>query len=320
MKNDCSMLTNYNSSYSSFMPNMDNANATADTGQYQQGGKNGYYYDSEYFNRKYDHINILSNKTVTSPCSSTEESPLTPPEAPYNSSAMTSTTAGAVPTLSPSLITQHAISKDEYTQAKYMSSPATATGDCSYRNNESIVPYNKDANQVSKHSQESYRIFSNQLHYHHHYHYSMQSPTSSSGSSAGLNYPPYQSNIMNQIDTDVDPKEMEQYLDGATYRKCYVPSCNVKSEGSLTELSPVVSSTANTNPPTNLNETYIPSTINASTAASNTNAVAPKPVSDTSITNTVESINQTPSISYNNNYQENLSAYQYMNNWVNYSI
>lgn len=334
MKNDCTMLTNYNTSYSSFMPNMESGSAATNNVQYQvQGaGRNGYYYEGDYYNKKYDHINILSNKTVASPCSSNEESPLTPPETPYNSlSSSMSTSSTVVPTISPtmrdmspSMITPHAIPKDEYSQGKYMTSSAAATGDCSYRNNEStIVPYSKDSNQVSKFSQESYRIFSNQLHYHHHYHYSMQSPTSSSGSSAGFNYPPYPSNIVGQIDTDVDPKEMEQYLDASTYRKCYVPNCNVvKSEGSLTELSPVITTAAATNPPTNLNETYIPSTvISTSATALNTNAPASKIMSDSSITNASDlAINQTPSVLYNNNYQENLSAYQYMNNWVNYSI
>lgn len=127
-----------------------------------------------------------------SPCSSDSHS-WTPPEK----------------SLSPSMIASHAINKEEY---NYNNSGS----DCVYRKSDNVSPFDKEANLNAKQSQD-YRIYSHELHHHHHFHYSLQSPTSSNGSIANGPQPylPYPSGLSAsaQLDTDVDPKELDQYLE-----------------------------------------------------------------------------------------------------------
>ncbi|KAL7022639.1 hypothetical protein ACKWTF_012324 [Chironomus riparius] len=192
-----------------------------------QNNYNDFYNAAAVQQRKYEQ-SLQNNKNVDSPHSSTttEEHSITPPEtsisSTISSSAASATIArsmspnGNFRELSPSLIASHSIMKEDY-----------AANDCPYRpatntiepTSTTMMPSNnKDLNLISKYNQESYRIYSHQLHHHHHYHYSL--PTSPQGSA---------------IDTDVDVDEMDQYLDSGKYRKV----CYLKPENSLTELTPI---------------------------------------------------------------------------------
>jgi hypothetical protein len=208
--------------------------------------------------------------------------------------------------LSPSLIASHSIAKEDVTVSECNS---------------------KDCNIFPKYNQESssYRIYSHQLHHHHHYHYSLPTATSttsqaysssSSSSQTALSpiapyaYQGYSSaSGVGMVDTDVDPKEMDQYLDSGIYRKF----CYLKPElPLLTELTPM-NSNANT-------ELYQPSYQHSKIDDDNPIQLPPP--------ETVNSTNQ--STSYVNGYQENLAssaAYtsypnvtSAANNWVNYPI
>lgn len=222
--------------------------------------------------------------------------PLTPPNGNFRE-------------LSPSLIASHSILKEDY----------TTTGNT-----------NSDCNNLSKYNQESYRIYSQQLHHHHHYHFPIppsttiaaQTPSSSSSSSSvasPINYASYQgytssaaSGNVGMADTDVDPKEMEQYLNSEKYRKlCYMKP---ETMPSLTELTPM-------NSASNSNESYQTHHHQQQqhhTKVDNENLMQMP---------TLEPIiaSNQPS-SFVNGYQENLpsSAAYYAatgnSNWVNYSI
>ncbi|XP_070494148.1 transcription factor Sox-8 [Chironomus tepperi] len=191
-----------------------------------QNNYNDFYNAAAAQQRKYEQ-SLQNNKNADSPHSSTttEEHSITPPETSISStisSAASATIArsmspnGNFRELSPSLIASHSIMKEDY-----------VPNDCTYRpvmntaepTSTTMMPSNnKDFNLISKYNQESYRIYSHQLHHHHHYHYSL--PTSPQGSA---------------IDTDVDVDEMDQYLDSGKYRKV----CYLKPENSLTELTPI---------------------------------------------------------------------------------
>lgn len=239
LKNDISMTNYASSSYSYFMQN----HAESPSGMVGQSNmKNGLDYETDYYNRKYDNVSNISNKNVASPCSSTDEQPLTPPETPYNLmtynpvTAQSSEFTNMSPNSSISMIPPHMISKDDYFSMKF----SAPNNDCVYYNNEPLMLYNKDANQMAK-AQEPYRIFPHQT--------TMQSPSSSSGSSNGYQYSSYPF-LVTSRDTDVDPKEMEQYLHP---KLCYVPNCNMKPDNNLTELSPVMP-----NNQANLPKTFAP--------------------------------------------------------------
>jgi hypothetical protein len=263
---------------------------------------------NDYYMRKYDTLQQNSNnKNADSPHSSTEELSMTTPEASISSTISTAsatltraiTPNGNFRELSPSLIASHSIMKEDY-----------AASDCAYRTgvDETNNNTNKDMNLISKYNQESYRIYSHQLHHHHHYHYALQTPphgSSSSSSGSSVNYPSYQAPYATPIDTDVDPKEMEQYLDsGGKYRKL----CYLKPENSLTELTPMA-----THPLSDAQNYYqsIPKSDNLNGLMqihNNEPIILP---------------NQVSNVNYaSNNYVENSapsSSHPY-SNWVNYSI
>lgn len=299
-----SSMSNYNgmSAFSSYMPpvsQQENLHLPSTSFPALNQQKNLYSYDGDYYTRKYD--TMAHNKVADSPHSSEEHS-MTPPETSISSTissasailARSTTPNGNFRELSPSLIASHSIMKEDYV--------AGASGEsCAYRavnlepaGSTAIVPYNKDATLISKHNQESFRFYSHQLHHHYHhnhYHYALQSPSQSPPPSTY----PYQQ-FSSPIDTDeVDPHEMEQYLDSGKYRKCYF-----KPEASLTELTPM-------NP----------------AAAVNEDQLMTMPIKDDNVVPASEAIiasNQPINSNYANNYQETTVPYQYMSNWVNYSI
>lgn len=295
-------MPNYNgmSAFSSYMPPMAPESHMPSTSfQPLNQHKNSYsYYDSA-CTRKYD--TVAHGKVADSPSSSTEEHSMTPPETSISSTvssasatlARAATPNGNFRELSPSLIASHSIMKEDYVVGG-------APSDCAYRTNlepsssTAIVPYSKDTSSlISKYNQESYRIYSHQLHHHHHYHYALsQSP---SQSPPPTNYP-YQQ-YSTPIDTDeVDPHEMEQYLDSEKYRKL----CYFKPEASLTELTPM-------NPSANIENQLMMS------MPAKPDVVAP-------VNEPITSPNQPMNPSYAHNFQDSSVPYQYMNNWVNYSI
>jgi hypothetical protein len=306
-KSDYSMA-NYNgiSAFSSYMPpqivaSQENLLPSTSFPSLNQH-KNPYSYENDYYTRKFD--TMAHNKVADSPHSSTEEHSMTPPETSISSTissasailARSHTPNGNFRELSPSLIASHSIMKEDYIVG--------ASSECAYRTNleqpsssaaaSAIVPYSKDMSLISKYNQESYRIYSHQLHHHHHFHYALsQSPSQSPPPTGTYPYPQYST----PIDTDeVDPHEMEQYLDSEKYRK----ACYFKPEGSLTELTPM-------NPVTNNNEHQL------MTMPIKADGVAP-------VNDAITSPNQETNATYNNNYQEPTVPYQYMSNWVNYSV
>lgn len=256
-------MPNYNgiSAFSSYMPPV-----TQETALFSS-------YDNDYCSRKYE--SMAHSKTVDSPDSlSHGEHSMTPPGTSISSIISTTSAAAATPNgnfreLSPSLIASHSIMKEDFSVA--------AQNDCAYRtnldsSNSAIAPlYNKDVSLISKINQESYRIYSHHFHYH---------------------------QYSTPIDTDeVDPHEMEQYLDSGKYRKL----CYFKPEGSLTELAPM------------------------NTTASVDNQLIPMPMKGgdiaTAVNDTIIAPNQPINSTYTSNYQDSTTApYQYMSNWVNYSI
>lgn len=331
-KSDCSMMSNYNtiSSFSSYMHSAHELPSTSSSSSaYQINGnniRNGFNYESDYLNtRKYE-MNVSANnnnKIADSPNSSHEEhDSMTPPE--------TSTISTTVPSvqlrpttpnfreLSPSLIVSHAIMKEDF----------PVSSDCAYRTNSldnvnstvAVTPYNKDL--ISKYNQYN-RIYSHQLHHHHHYHYSLQSPTQSSSSSSSGNQAcpsTYPSNI---DASDVDPKEMEQYLDSGKYRKlCYFNNNNFKTDNNtLTELGALNPATSS-NGTINNNENYLNS---AASMKAETELTAPTLLLPHSIpiSENIMTPNQMASTNLYNNYQDTLTSPYYMSNmsnWVNYSV
>lgn len=288
-----------------------------------QNNYNDFYNAAAAQQRKYEQ-SLHNNKNADSPHSSTttEEHSITPPETSISStisSAASATIArsmspnGNFRELSPSLIASHSIMKEDYTP-----------NDCTYRPvTNAIEPTstttmmsanNKDFNLISKYNQESYRIYSHQLHHHHHYHYSL--PTSPQGSvsqpstsASSINYP-YQT-YPQAIDTDVDVDEMDQYLDSGKYRKV----CYLKPENSLTELTPI-NTTAGTHSSLSGNYQHQPMMMKQ---LDGENLMHASPL-DVTQSNTVYG---------NDNYSENCptssasisAAYNpYGANWVNYGI
>lgn len=298
-KNDYSM-PNYSgiSAFSSYMPPVTQENhlhvpSTSFPSLNQH--KSSYGYESDYYSRKFD--TMAHNKVADSPNSSSEEHSMTPPETSISSTISSAsatlirstTPNGNFRELSPSLIASHSIMKEDFIVG-------AAPSDCAYRSNleasgSPALPCSKDMSMISKYNQESYRIYSHQLHHHHHYHYALQSPTQSP---PPPNYP-YQQ-YSTPIDTDeVDPHEMEQYLDSGKYRKL----CYFKPEASLTELTPM-------NPTANVENQLMAMPVKADGVV---------PVNDAII-----STNQPINSAYTGNYQDTTGPYQYMSNWVNYSI
>lgn len=279
-------MTNYNgiSAFSSYMPPVTQENASYSN------------FDNDYYSRKYEPM--AHSKTADSPDSSSHgEHSMTPPETSISSTISTASASAATPNgnfreLSPSLIASHSIIKEDFAVA--------APSDCAYRTNLDLpstaiaAPYNKDISLISKYNQESYRIYSHQMHHHHHFHYALQSPSQSPPPSTAAY--PYQ--YSTPIDTDeVDPTEMEQYLECGKYRKL----CYFKPEGSLTELAPM----------------------NPASSADNQLLTVPMKGSDgaAAVNDAILAPNQPINSAYVNNYQDSTTTpYQYMSNWVNYSI
>lgn len=83
---------------------------------------------------------------------------------------------------------------------------------------------NKDVSLTSKYNQESYRIYSHQLHHHHHYHYTQPN-----------------ANVFQPYADDVDAyHEMDQYLENGKYpRKPPMTLKNEQQPNALTELMPM---------------------------------------------------------------------------------
>jgi hypothetical protein len=305
-----------NYSFASYLPSSVTGNSSLENpvGMYlsPQPEYNNDNYNNDFYNQR---RHISSDEKALSATGSIKVSADSPQSSIDENSPETSTSSASLThsltspnrnyrELSPSLIASHTIAKDDVTVSECNS---------------------KDCNLFPKYSQESsYRIYSHQLHHHHHYHYSLPTATtttsqayssSSSSSQAALSpinyaYQGYSATSgVGIVDTDVDPKEMEQYLDSGIYRKF----CYLKPElPLLTELTPM-SSNANT-------ELYQASYQHSKVDDDN-------PIQ---IPESVNSTNQSTAASYVNGYQENLpssAAYtsypnvtSTANNWVNYPI
>lgn len=304
-KNDYNM-PNYSgiSAFSSYMPPITQENhlhvpSTSFPSLNQH--KSSYSYESDYYSRKFD--TMAHNKVAESSNSSSEEHSMTPPEASISSTISSASATLIRPTtpngnfreLSPSLIASHSIMKEDF-------SVGASPSDCAYRSNleasgSAVIPHSKDMSLISKYNQESYRIYSHQLHHHHHYHYALQSDEQECTPPSNYPYRQYST----PIDTDeVDPNEMEQYLDSGKYRKL----CYFKPEASLTELTPM-------NPTVNIENQLMPM---PSPMPVKTDGVVP-------MNDAINSPNQPINSTYTGNYQDATTVpYQYMSNWVNYSI
>lgn len=304
---------------------------------YQNNNYNDFYSSAAIQQRKLEDTmqnhqnnnNNNINNSADSPHSSTtadEHHSMTPPETSISSTI--SSNASATPNanfreLSPSLITAHSVMRDDYAANDCTYRPTTTTSESAME--PSSTTNNKDFNLISKYNQESYRIYSHQLH--HHYHYALQSSSSPPQASAvqpptspnSINYP-YQAAYPQAIDTDVDVDEMEQYLDSGKYRKV----CYLKPESSLTELTPINSAIG----PHNLSGNYPhhhnhhhPQSMKQLDGGENLMHIQPLDVTQTNVA----------AVYGNDNYPENCptsSASQlatptyapYATNWVNYGI
>lgn len=305
-----SLISNY-AAYSSYMPptgtSGDLSQETFSSPHNQNNNYNDFYIHRKYHQSDEMH-HLGGNKIVsTSPASSTEEHSMTSPETSISSAVVRTLTPpnGAnFRELSPSLIASHAILKDDYVTGE--------TDECNSKDYNSLV---------SKYNSESYRIYSHQLHHHHHYHYALQAAqnsASSSSSTASTASPiayAYQglSATAGIVDTDVDPKEMEQYLDNGKYRKLPYLKPEQNHPPLLTELTPITTSG---------NESY-----HQAHKIDNENLMQMPTLEP------IISANQPATTSYLNGYQETLppsTAYSaYMTpstgitsggNWVNYSL
>lgn len=314
--NRTSLLSNY-AAFSSYMPPTAPSSGDPSQETFSSPHNQNNNYNDFYIHRKYHHADEMQhlgggNKiSVTSPASSsTEEHSMTSPDTSISSTVIRTTLTppnGNFRELSPSLIASHAILKDDYASA------ASGTDECN----------NKDYNNViAKYNPEQYRVFPHQLHHHHHYHYALQAQAaaqaqnsaSSSSTTSPLGYA-YQSFTATAgiVDTDVDPKEMEQYLDSGKYRKLPYPKPEEGSP-SLTELTPITTSS---------NESYHQAHKIDNENLMQLPALEPIIVSNQPTATTT---------SYLNGYQENLpssAAYTtspYMSvinggsNWVNYTL
>ncbi|KAG5670446.1 hypothetical protein PVAND_000710 [Polypedilum vanderplanki] len=321
-------ISNYSTFPSNFLSNPTAISSQETISSYQSNYNN--YYASTAVARK--HEQLLQSKFVDSPHSSIDEhqQQQTPPESnvicstPSSSSNALATrsitptsSTGTLRELSPSLITAHTVAKEDH-----------MINECAYRNMANISePNNKDFNLISKYNQESYRVYSTQLHHHHHYHhYAIGTPTqqisngpSSNGSGGSgngggslINYGNSGYHAYPNAIDDVDVDEMEQYLDNEKYNRKF---CYLKPENSssLTELSPI-SSSSTTNVAhhslahnhDNENLTHIP-TIDPIIASQQPIDVTPY----------AHYQNQVPSATA---VSSNATTYPYIGNWVNYSI
>lgn len=313
--NRTSLISNY-AAFGSYMPPTASSSGDLSQETFSSPHNQNNNYNDFYIHRKYHqtdemhHLGGGNKISVSSPASSsTEEHSMTSPETSISSTAIRTLTPpnGNFRELSPSLIASHAILKDDY------ATTASGTDECN----------NKDYNNlITKYTPEQYRIYSHQLHHHHHYHYALQaaaqaqnsaSSTSTSSTASPLGYA-YQgfSATAGIVDTDVDPKEMEQYLDSSKYRK--LPYLKPEqSSPSLTELTPITTSS---------NESY-----HQAHKIDNENLMQLPTLEPIIISNQPTAT----TTAYLNGYQENLpssaayTASTYMNatsggNWVNYTL
>lgn len=308
--NRTSLISNY-AAYGSYMPptapsSGDLSQETFSSPHNQNNNYNDFYIHRKYHHAAAEEMHHLGggNKiSISSPASSsTEEHSMTSPETSISSTVIRTQTPpnGNFRELSPSLIASHAIMKDDYAPT------VPETDEC---NN---TDYN---NSVTKYNSEPYRIYSHQLHHHHHYHYALQaaaaaaaqnsassSSTSSTVSPLGYAYQGFSAtSTAGIVDTDVDPKEMEQYLDSGKYRK--LPYLKPEqSSPSLTELTPITSSS---------NESY-----HQTHKIDNENLMQLPTLEPIIVSNQ-------PTATYLNGYQENSAYSTYTSgggNWVNYTL
>lgn len=212
---------------------------------YPKGHKSDMIADSADSLHKYDY-----SRRMDSPCSpasssnsghsGTEIHPLTPPTTPYNLNNTLMRQGSPKQNMSPS--TQYNLSRDS----------AFATSipdDVGYYRSEGYMPHLSSAKSTSKYppkyNVDPYSIYSHQLHQH--YPMISSSTTSTpSPSSSATNYA--NSSLVNNfsstnIDTDVDPKELEQYLDSSGQVKRLHPTTSygygIKTSDELVELQPI---------------------------------------------------------------------------------
>ena len=221
---------------------------------YQNGIKTDLSIDHDSL-KKYEYL-----RRIDSPCSptssnnsrhsTTELHPLTPPTTPYSS-----ITSSALRSTSPIKRNQSPVAY-------------TRTGDDSmyYHRSDGYISNRESTaagKYVPKYSMDPYSIYSHQLHHHHHYSSmsgsALSAPlgmassssmsgggtlaTSTSESPSPSSSSPYMhtSQFTSHLDTDVDPKELDQYLDSSGHMKRnpnYI-SGYCKSDEQLLELQPI---------------------------------------------------------------------------------
>lgn len=226
-----------------------NANYGRVDHSYPKGQKSDIINDSVDSLRKYSDY----SRRMDSPCSPASSSnsghsaneihPLTPPTTPYNlnNALMRQGSPTSKQTLSPS--TQYNLSRDS-------TFSTSIQDDVTYYRSDAYMPHSSNTKSSSKYTPkynvDPYSIYSHQLHQH--YPMISSSTTSTpSPSSTATNYA--NSNLVNNfsstnIDTDIDPKELEQYLDSSGQVKRLHPTTTgygygIKTSDELVELQPI---------------------------------------------------------------------------------
>lgn len=293
-------------------------------------------FGSDVLVKKYDARSLESPCSIGSSNSMNESHPLTPPATPYTSSLY-----GSIMRASPSCqarTSSHNLAspqRDAYQKLQVSSSPTT-----DYVSRNDYNTYAPTNYTTQKTATDAYRYYAHQFYHPAHHHYSSHftastssiyapppppPPSSSSSSSATGTLLNVTSNYINPIvDTDIDPKEMDQYLDVHQQynnnRKMAIHAYKSPStsDETILELNPVIS----------INEQHS----SATNATPSNNLVVHK--SSFSPTNTISHSNNnnnntnsssTDDIYYHHHPQHphndhHLPSYQYtINNWTNYS-
>lgn len=173
---------------------------------YQNGQKNELYLETDPL-RKYDYA-----RKIDSPCSPASSNnsvqsmndphPLTPPSTPYGNNSV------LLRTLSPN---KHSMSPLSVNISRDLVYSRSVTDESMYYHRTDTFN-GRETKYIPKYI-DPYSIYSHQIHHHH---YPTTTTTTSTPSPSSTSYMPPSTMVTafnSQLDTDVDPKELDQYLD-----------------------------------------------------------------------------------------------------------
>lgn len=199
----CKESSYYAALNSPYIPTLPNTTTTETLPTSSFASETPFSYDNHFYSRKAFHMNDSPHSSLDDN-SSSHTYPSFPHTATFNQSG--------------DFVAAHSITKENNYFASsdnYRSETATSN----------MPAFNsKDVSLTSKYNQESYRIYSHQLHHHHHYHYTQP---------AGLgNVFPYPDEV------EAYNNEVDQYLENGKYSARKI-SMKSEQQNSLTELAPM---------------------------------------------------------------------------------